>query len=194
MPVDSAGADDAELALALGHDPAAVEEFYRRHVRALTRYIDRRVGDPHLAADLVATTFLAAIESADRYDPGRGAPVAWLYGIAANLLAERRRRAGAESRALNRLGGQRNLPPDDYGRLEERLDARRRSGPVGAVLASLPDGERELLDLVMNESLTVSEAADVLGIRQGAARMRMSRARERMTAYLQRQGHHEVNG
>lgn len=179
---EPADADDAELVRALGRDPAALEELYRRHVRPLTRYAVRRLGDPEAAGDLVAATFLAAIESAGRFDPARGEPAAWLYGIAGNLVANQRRRSAAESRALARLHGRRDLPADEYGRLEDRLDAHRRAGPAHAALRVLPPAERDLVRLILHADMTVREAAATLGIRPGTARMRLFRARTRLAA------------
>ncbi|MDX6227012.1 MAG: hypothetical protein QOI76_402, partial [Frankiales bacterium] len=45
----------------IAYDPDAFEAFYREHVEAVQRFISRRVRDPHLAADLTADVFLAAI-------------------------------------------------------------------------------------------------------------------------------------
>ncbi|MFD0776472.1 RNA polymerase sigma factor [Streptomonospora algeriensis] len=47
--------------------PDRFEEFYRRHVERITRFVARRVEDPHTAADLTADVFLAAIRSAAVY-------------------------------------------------------------------------------------------------------------------------------
>ena len=49
---DLTGQADEALVAALRTDPAALEEFYRRHVRGLTRYAARRMRDPSEAADL----------------------------------------------------------------------------------------------------------------------------------------------
>ena len=38
-------------------------------------------------ADLVSAVFLAAMQSAKRYDPAKAEAISWLFGIAANLLA-----------------------------------------------------------------------------------------------------------
>src|SRR5882757_3632156 len=46
----------------IAHDPGAFEAFYREHVEGVQRFVARRVDDPHLAADLTADVFLAAIE------------------------------------------------------------------------------------------------------------------------------------
>ena len=70
----------------IGTDADIFEAFYREHVEDLQRFVARRVGDRERAADLTAEIFLAAIDSAHRYRPGRAAPKTWLYGIARNLL------------------------------------------------------------------------------------------------------------
>jgi RNA polymerase sigma factor (sigma-70 family) len=185
--------DDADLISRLAHDPAALEEFYRRHVRALTRYAARVLGHREDADDVVAATFLAAIESSGGFDPRRGRPVAWLYGIAGHQIATRRRRSAAESRAVRRLGGQvPSTPDDEYGRVEDRLDAQVRSGPADGALESLPEAERHLMALIVYEELTVPEAAARLGIRPGTARMRLARARTRLA--LRRDDRHGERG
>src|SRR4051794_41664326 len=89
----------------IAHDPAALEDFYRAHVEAVQRFVARRVADPYLAADLTAEVFLAAIDAAPAYRPDRGAPGAWLLGIAHNLVAAEHRRAGRERRGQARVGG-----------------------------------------------------------------------------------------
>ena len=175
-----AHADDRDLVPLLDGDPAAVEEFYRRHVRALTRFIARHIDDQHDVPDLVTATFIAAIESAQRYDPERGDPGSWIRGIARNLIAGRKRRRAAETRATARFGARRPAEGDEFALVDDRIDAARRAGPALAALPTLPRSERELLHLMLHDGLTVGEAADILGIRPGAARMRLARVRTRL--------------
>jgi RNA polymerase sigma-70 factor (ECF subfamily) len=87
----------------LNEDPAAFEAFYRRHLDAVLRFVTRRVSDPHLAADLTADIFVAVLDSAHTFVPGRGSEAAWLYGIARNVVSAQHRRAARESRAGSRL-------------------------------------------------------------------------------------------
>jgi hypothetical protein len=61
--------------------------------------------------------------------------------------------------------------------VEEQLDAARAATALAAELAALPEGERAVLELVSYDGLTVAEAAAALGIRPGAARVRLHRAR-----------------
>jgi RNA polymerase sigma factor (sigma-70 family) len=168
----------------IGTDPAAFEAFYRMHVDAVERFVVRRVTDPHRAADLTAEVFLAAIESADGYRPSRGAPVAWLYGVARNVLAADRRRQGRELDAAYRFGGRRLLDEDDIARMEDRIDAEAQAGRLYLALDRLSDAERAVLELVSVDALTVHDAARVLGIRPVTARVRLHRARRKLQAHL----------
>src|SRR5579872_6571915 len=86
-------------------DPDAFERFYREHVEAVQRFVARRVDDPYVAADLTADIFVAAIESAGSYRRSRGEPVAWLFGIARNVVAEAHRRNGKELQMAARIRG-----------------------------------------------------------------------------------------
>jgi RNA polymerase sigma-70 factor (ECF subfamily) len=186
---DLTGQADEELVAALRTDPAALEEFYRRHVRGLTRYAARRMRDPSEAADLIAAAFLEAVESSARYDPRRGRPIAWLTGIAANLAAVQERREAAAARALARVDGQRPLEPDDFDRLERQIDAARRVHRARAALDRLSPVEREMLELVGQEGLLPGEAARLLGISPVAARMRLARARKKARQALEHGAH-----
>ncbi|MEU2335569.1 RNA polymerase sigma factor [Streptomyces sp. NPDC013172] len=163
-------------------DPAAFEEFYRRHVDGVTRFVARRITDPHLVADLTAEVFLAMLDSADSYRPGRGSETAWLYGIARNVVSVEWRRAARESRAVGRFAGRRLLEPDDVTRLEERIDAEAAARHHREALTGLPEGERAVVELVVVDQLTVAEAAAALGIRPVAARVRLHRARKALRA------------
>lgn len=168
---------DDELVPQVGSSPAAFTQFYRSHVDAVTRFFARRVTDPFTVADLTADTFLAVIESAANYRPESGPARAWLYGIARNMLAAEHRRAAREQRVERRISGRRLLEPDDVARLEEQIDASREYRRLLSDLDRLPERERAVLELVAVDGITVGEAAAVLGVRAGTARVRLHRAR-----------------
>lgn len=165
----------------IGTDPEAFEAFYRRHVRMVTGFVARRVLDPHLVDDLTTEIFLAAIETADRYRAKLGGETAWLVGIARNVLAAERRRSARQLDKDRRAGGRRPLGPDDIERLEERIDAERAARHLMAAIADLPDGLRAVLELVDVDGLSAVEAAAILKIRPGTARVRLHRARRLLT-------------
>ncbi|WP_030942400.1 RNA polymerase sigma factor [Streptomyces sp. NRRL S-646] len=159
-------------------DPELFEEFYRRHVDAMTSFVARRVDDPHTVADLTAEIFLAVLDSAHTYRPGRGSETAWLYGIARNVVAGEHRRVARETARDRRISGRRLLEPDDITRLEDKLDAESPGRRALAALERLPAGERAVLELIVVDQLTVPETAAALGITQVTARVRLHRARK----------------
>lgn len=168
----------------MGTDPAAFESFYRAHVTAIQRFVARRVGEPHLAADLVAEVFLAAISSAKKYRANRGTPRNWLFGVARNVILSDRRRSAREWAGASADAGMRRLDVDDLLRAEERIDAAASSRALYQAMDGLPKGERAVLELVALDGLDVGEAAQVLGIRPGTARVRLHRARRRVGGEL----------
>jgi len=161
----------------IASDPDAFDRFYREHVEAVQRFVARRVSDPLLAADLTADVFVAAIESARSYRRSRGEPVAWLFGIARNVVAGERRRSAKELRVTGRARGRELVDEDDLVALHERIDAESTARSLYEQMARLSAGERAVLELVALDGLAVGEAARALGIRPVAARVRLHRAR-----------------
>lgn len=175
------GTDPADVT-AIGRDRAALEVFYRRHVADVTRFVARRISDPHTVDDLTTEVFLAAIDAAERYRLGRGSPRAWLLGIARNVVAAEWRRHAGERDKAQRAGGRRYLDGDDIVRLEEQIDAQRAARDLHASLSVLPERLRSVIELVDLDGLPLAEAASALSIREGTARVRLHRARKRLKA------------
>ncbi|MFI7360119.1 RNA polymerase sigma factor [Streptomyces avidinii] len=146
--------------------------FYEEHIDAVLGFVTRRVADPHLAADLTADIFLAAMGSAKGYRHDRGVPVAWLFGIARNILAGHARGQARESGAMARLSGRRLLEDEDVAALEERIDAQRAFRELAERHAALSEPLRAALDLVVLDQLTPAEAAQALGVTQATGSIR----------------------
>ena len=97
---------------------------------------------------------------------GLASPAGYVYRTAVNLHRNRLRRLAREVRA-RRVPAQPADPADEASDLD---DLRR-------ALASLPAGQREAFVLVEWFGLSAAEAADVLRIKPGSVRVRLSRAR-----------------
>ena len=146
---------DEELLARLPVERDAFSEFYRRHAQRILGFAARRLGDPEEVADAVAMIFVAVVESAAGFRPERGRAVSWLYGVAANVVAEQRRRSAQEARALARLSGRALVEPDDYADLERAIDAAAQARELYEAMGTLPGGERAVLELVALEQLTI---------------------------------------
>jgi RNA polymerase sigma-70 factor (ECF subfamily) len=173
-------ATDEELLVAARSDARAFEEFYRRRVGTVVRFVARRSSSPAEVVDLVAAIWLEVVASIERFDERRGSATGWVLGIAAHLCASDARRRAAEAAAVRRLAGQRMLDGDDLERLESELDAAEPARRLVNAIAELPAAEREVAELVLVEELTPSQVARALDIAAPAVRMRLARARRKL--------------
>ncbi len=156
------------------------EALFRDSYPAVLGYVLRRTTDPADAADVVAETFLVAWRRLPDLLTAQS-PRPWLFGVARNVLANhdrsRSRRDGLARRLAEHLAvAAERAAPADAG--HEHLDR------VRAALAGLPEGDREVLTLVAWEGLSRDEVATALGCSRATARVRLHRARRRLTRAL----------
>ena len=146
-------------------------------IPALRRYAFALLRQREAADDLVQDTLEHAIAgwSGRR---GDGDLRAWLFTIERNLvlrMVQRRGRANQEvsSEALEHVSDP-SVDPEAHLGVRDVL----------ACVSSLPEEQRSVLLLVAVEDMTYAEAAAVLDIPVGTVMSRLSRARERMRAYV----------
>jgi RNA polymerase sigma-70 factor (ECF subfamily) len=154
-----------------------VGDLFDEHADAIHAFVARRLG-PDVARDVVAEVFRVALESFGAYDPDRGAPRAWLYGIAANLV---RRHWRSEARRLSALGRMAARTDDvELGTTDSvdgRLDAEARLRVLVQRIAHLAPDDRDLLLLVAWEGVSYRDAAAALAIPEGTIASRLNRIR-----------------
>ncbi len=166
-----------------GSAERAVAEFeavYRANVAGVTSFFARRCSEAQEVADLTSETFAQAVGSLASFDPRRGTPRAWLFGIAGHVYAQHCERTAFARSGVVALAARRPLGEDEIEELAARIDAQRAGRELIARLDVLPERERVALELVDLASLTTREAATVLGIAPGAVRVRLFRARRRL--------------
>ena len=180
---------DSELLLASRDDPDAFTELYRRHAEDLLRYFARRTLDPEAAAELTAETFAQAFSSRTTYADTGVNGVAWLYGVARHQLGRFLRSGRVETTSRRRLGmPERELPPDDYERIEDLVDFAQIRGALVEALGTLSNQQREALSLHVIDGLAYPEVARRLTCTEANARQRVSRGLRRLAIVLQERG------
>lgn len=156
--------------------PSADRDLRGRGPRLLA-FATRRTFDADTALDVIGETFAIAFERRARFRGStREEAVGWLYAICRTELHHRVRRAGAERRALARLGVERPVMGDDERwRVEELagLDALR--AQVTAALGVLPADQRDAVRLRIVDELPYDELAGRLGVTPETAGARVSR-------------------
>jgi RNA polymerase sigma-70 factor (ECF subfamily) len=165
----------------MSRDAAAeFEELYRAQVDAVTAFFARRSADPQTVADLTADTFVEVITSLAGFDPSRGTRRAWVFGIARHIYAAHLETRNKQRDKAMRLAGRRELDADQLDELLDRIDAERSGRRLVTELTALGDTDRALVELVDIAGFQAKEAAAVLGISAGSARMRLMRVRNRL--------------
>lgn len=156
-----------------------VERFRRIYLEnylQILGYALRRTVSPDNAADVVADTFLIVWRRLDLAPPAEGIRP-WLYGIARNVMANgdrgERRRARLRARLAAEPGADRT---HDAGQLFD---------VVSEAMQQLSRDDRELLRLAAWEDLTAGQLAVALGCSTNAAKIRLHRARRRLTRKLE---------
>jgi len=162
--------------------PECFAVLFDRHFARVHRYLRRRLGD-ELAGELAAETFLQAFRSRRRFTGGEASVLAWLYGIATNLVRmnhrTEERRLRAYARAAAGLSGY-----EPAIAVEDRLDAEALGPALALALSGLSPALREVLVLHARAELSHEEIAEALGCSSTAVRPRLSRARSRLAAGL----------
>jgi RNA polymerase sigma factor (sigma-70 family) len=157
---------------------------YARHYPDVVRYGLRRLDGPPAAEELAQEVFLVVWRR--RWEvPARTLP--WLYGVARRLLAnhwraERAAPAYVELTSLTEVTG---LAGAAAG--ADRHDGVARLVDVRVALSRLSEDDQEILRLVGWEQLSVGEAALVVGCGTATAKVRLHRARRRLTEMLREQ-------
>ena len=176
-----ATAEDSDASLLASGRPSDFGAFYDRHLAAVSAYVGCRVRQPEVIFDLVAETFARALENRDRYDAGRGPAIAWLLGIARNLILDSFRRGQVEAAGRIRLG----MTPVELE--DEQLESIARRGRIDLreALASLPAPQREgvIRRVLLDESY--AEMARDLRCSEQVVRKRVSRGLAALRANLE---------
>jgi RNA polymerase sigma factor (sigma-70 family) len=173
----------AEVRMRESSNSSALSEFegiYRANVGVVMAFFARRCSEPQTVADLTSETIVRAVAGFASFDPRRGTPRAWLFGIAGHVYAEHCALAAAGRDAVGRLAGLVDLPAAEIDELMERIDAERAGRALLERFAALSPPARAAVELVDLEGLTPKEAASALGVARGVLRMRLSRARARL--------------
>lgn len=160
-----------DAALLASDDPADFGAFYARHLDVVTAYVGWRAARPDQTFDLVAETFARALARRRQYDATRGPAIAWLLGIARNLLIDAARAGRIAADARERLRMEPVVLDDP------RLAAidRRTGLALDAVLGTLPADQREAVRKRVLEDEPYAAIAASVGCSEHVVRQRVSR-------------------
>jgi RNA polymerase sigma factor (sigma-70 family) len=169
------GSDETLWRAAANGDDGAFALLYERHARAIYNYLFRRLADWSEAEDLTAVVFVEAFRRRREVVVMEGKVLPWLYGVATNVLRNRRRTQWRNRRLLTELA--RDQSGASESDLQARLEAAEQMRSVLQRVGKLPRSQQEVVALCLWSGLSYSEAAAALGVPVGTVRSRLSRAR-----------------
>lgn len=153
-------------AMATG-DQAAFEAFVHRYHGPVLGYLERMLRDSGKAEDIVQETFIRLIKQLQTgVIPEQIKP--WMYRVATNLCRDYWRSAGyRHGMQTGELTADHTDPGSSVIELYERQETRRE---MVAMLAELPDSQREIVLLRFFQDLKLQEIADALDMSLSAVK------------------------
>jgi RNA polymerase sigma factor (sigma-70 family) len=152
----------------------AFERLYRSSRDDVYAYAAGILRDRAAAEEVTATAFERAYRKRARFDATRGAPRAWLFGIARNAALDELRRRGRQAElAAEHVDAEAHAGLETVERTERRM-------ALAAALDGLAAAERELIALKFFAGLDNAEIASVLEISESNAGTRLHRAMSKL--------------
>lgn len=173
---------DALLVAAACRDREAFGQLYERYADRIYRYALARTRSATAADDIVSDTMVAALEGLHSFDLNKGSFAGWLFTIASRRIADRARKQYQFWHFLERR------PPapvefEQESALETTLRGEQRDR-VRAAIGRLSERHQQIVLLRYAAELPIRAVGDVLGISEGAVKMRLNRALQHLAREL----------
>jgi RNA polymerase sigma-70 factor, ECF subfamily len=170
-------ADERLLIEAAQQDPARFADLYEVNFERVYAYIVRRVQDRAETEDLTSEVFHQALANLKRFE-WRGIPfAAWLFRIAANLIADRWQRSGREVSDDSQIESA-QVSPKEIEEVERRATLFR-------LVDTLPAEQKRVVVLRFVEQKSIKEVAREIRKTAGAVKQLQFRALSSLRARLE---------
>jgi RNA polymerase sigma-70 factor, ECF subfamily len=177
MTSDPPETSDADLLKrAMGGDEESFAILYRRRQGAVYRFALQMSGRRSVAEEVTQEVFLVVIREGDKFDPGRGSLMAYLYGVARNCVL----RCLDRDRVYVPMGEEPDGEGAQWTSKEDTLSELTRGETIESVrqaVLALPANFREVVVLCDLHEMSYAQAAAVLDCAVGTVRSRLHRAR-----------------
>ncbi len=171
LSASAALSDEALLERVARADAGALDLLYERHRSMAYALAVRITGDAALAEDVLQEAFLGIWRNASRYTAARASARTWVLSIVHHraIDAVRRRRPSSDLPDDDALPPASLVVPDIWDAVSGRLDR----AAIVTALATLPDVQREAIELAYFSGLTQQEIAARTGAPLGTVKSRV---------------------
>lgn len=178
-------------------DANAFEDLVLRYQTQIYNLCYRMTGNAEDAADLTQDAFVKVWKHLDSFQFDSSFST-WLYRLATNccldFLRSEKRRATISLVVDNEEDGEQMMDiPDDEPSPEETLISQEEKERLLWAMNQLDDEQRQILTLRVVNDLSYNDIAQILKIKEGTVKSRLSRARENLRKKLLEAGNKTRN-
>ena len=163
-------------------DGAAFASLFRQHQARVYRRASSMLGSAHDAEDVTAAAFFELWRKRRSVRVVDGTVLPWLLVTTVNFARNHRRGAGRYRALIASLPREETADPESTA--ATIIEAHLLGIQLADAVARLSATDAALLTLTALDELSISDAAAAVGIKPGAARMRLHRARLRLQTAL----------
>ena len=170
-------------------DSAALEVLYDRYASRVLGVALKIIGDQALAEDILQETFWRVWQNAAGYQSHLGPFTGWLFRIVRNLSIDAYRRRNVRPQAILSANGSDPIldeTPDPDTDVAEQAQAILTNRQIRTALASLPDVQRQVIELAYFYGMTRQEIAEATGEALGTIHTRARLALQKLRGELER--------
>lgn len=166
------------------HDQQALAEVYDQYFDQLYRYLNYRLGESDVAADLTGEVFLALVQTLKNGKPPRTSLTGWLYTVARNLAADYiRQKTRTVSLVDELVADEPSLTDQIY--LSELVPMLRKA------LLELTEEQQHVIALRFGQGLSLAETAELLEKSVGAVKALQHRALASLARFMPEEMQHD---
>ncbi len=153
---------------------------FERHHRAVYGFIFHMIGNREESEDIVQNLFLRMLSYRNSF-AGTGSFKTWMYHLTRNLLSDYFKKNSKKPYMYSVENFDEKITEEYFGDIEKKQELQ----TLQMAMENLSIDNRELLMLCRYEELKYHEIADLLGITEGAVKVRVHRALSQLkSSYL----------
>jgi RNA polymerase sigma-70 factor (ECF subfamily) len=157
------------------------EEYYFSLRKSIFWYIYKKVNNQELAEDITAEVFLKLAERQDILkDRDENGIKAWLYTVSRNRVIDYYRKLGRKTKQVQMEEEIFEIVSKEEGHYLENEIQEENNVLLLTAVDELSPIEKEIITLRFNEDMRFSEIADIVGKNEGAVKMTLYRALEKL--------------
>ncbi len=172
----------------------ALETLYDRYASTVLGISLKISGDQSVAEEVLQETFWRVWRYAATYQPQLGSFTVWLFRIARNLVVDLHRRQNSRVQTLGY--GDHDAPdidqtPDPNADVPEQVQSTFKQQQVRMALASLPEEQRQVIEMAYFLDMTRQEIAEATGEALGTIHTRARLGLQKLRRELEKQNFEE---